>query len=84
MKSEREQHVQPHHGGGEVAGLLGLRCEDRPRRRVRPLVGSGDLHRHMMDHRHHLPLGTSRVRQVGGVEGLCRKERSNRTEASRR
>ena len=83
MKSERGQHAQPPHGGGEEGGHLGLRCEDQPHRRVRPLLGSEYL-QHRMDHPH-LLLGSSRVQQqVVDGEGLCKKEQSNRTEASRR
>ena len=76
----KQQRGQPLHGGGEVGGHLGLRCEDQPRRRDLPLVGFVDLPRHMD---HHPLLGTSRVQQVG-EGGLCRKEQNNRTEASRR
>ena len=76
----KQQRGQPLHGGGEVGGHLELRCEDQPRRRDLPLVGSEVLPPRMD---HHPLSGTSRVRQVGG-EGSCRKEQNNKTEASRK
>ena len=67
------QQVRHHHGEVEVAGRLELKFSGPPRRSGRHDLLLGEL----------LPLlGTSKELQ-DGVEGLCRRELSSRTGASR-
>ena len=69
-----ESQVQHPHGEVEVAGRLELTFSDPLRRSGRHDLLLGEL----------LPLlGTSKEELQGGVEGLCRRELSSRTGASR-
>ena len=68
-----ESQVQHPHGEVEVAGRLELKFSDPPRRSGRHDLLLGEL----------LPLLGTSTELVGGVEGLCRRELSSRTGASR-